>query len=175
MIRSLCIASTVGLALLLGSCLWKEPVFTEDFSKVDEGLEGVWFSKDGDDDPRDGSFAICMRIDEDRYLLHHPAREDDGIYYEARPLKRQGRTLLQLRILGTFEDGGVKPETARFVLLWVQPQADGSMVVRLPDGEDDLEKMTPAEFRKRLEDPAHDWEKFFGEGTAYRRISPRPE
>lgn len=72
------------LACSLTGCLFKEPVFTEDFSKVDGALGGVWVADDEHGDPRETEFAVCAPLDDDGYVLHHPAGGRDGIYYEAR-------------------------------------------------------------------------------------------
>jgi hypothetical protein len=103
-------------AFLLTSCFFKEPVFTEGFSKVNEALAGVWVAHGEKGDPRKNEFAVCVPIDTERYLLHYPAGEKGGFYYEARPLEIRGRTLLQLRTLATSATACQKrtPSATRF-------------------------------------------------------------
>ena len=60
-------------ACSLTGCLFKEPVFTEGFSNVDGALGGVWVADDEHGDPRETEFAVSAPLDEDRYVLHHPA------------------------------------------------------------------------------------------------------
>ena len=161
--------SMIGLTLLLSSCLYTKPVFTEDFTQIEESLTGVWVTEEKGD-PRTIQYAVCVPIDDDRYLLHHPARSQDSFYYEARTVKRRDRTLLQLRVLSTFKGGPPKPESKKFTLLWIQPQADGSLLMRPADGKSSLSRMTAAEARKILEDPSSDWDTLFGQADAYRRL-----
>src|ERR1022692_3285474 len=86
------------IASSLSGCLFKEPVYKEGFSKVDQSLGGVWAKEENDGDPRKMEFAVCAALDDDRYVLHHPTAEKGGIYYEARLLKIHDHTLLQLRV-----------------------------------------------------------------------------
>ena len=160
----------LALALLLSSCLYREPVFTEEFAKVDDRLTGVWVTHDKPGDPRTCQYAVCVPLDEDRYLLHHPARSQDSFYYEARPLKRRDRTLLQLRVLSTFKGGPPDLNSKRFTLLWVQKQGDGGVLVRAADGKGPLAGMTSIQAQEALEDLSSDWEAFFDQGRSYLRL-----
>ena len=162
----------VGLTSLLSSCLFKEPAFTENFAKTGDTLTGVWITEENGD-PRKSQYAVCVPIDESRYLLHHPARSEDSFYYEARPVKRRDRTLLQLRVLSTFKDGVPKPGSEIFTLLWIQTQEDGRLSVRAAGGDGGLSGLPPGEARKALEDPSSDWDKLFDEAREYRRLENR--
>jgi hypothetical protein len=154
-------------------CLFKEPVFTEGFSKADGGLGGVWVTDDQNGDPRKTEFAVCAPLDEDRYVLHHPAGGKDGIYYEARPVRIRGHNLLQLRILASFSDGLPKADAERYTLLWVERDAAGEgLWVRALGGEGVKDK-GPDAVHSLIEDPAGDWSKLFGDPTIFRRLKDR--
>jgi hypothetical protein len=159
-----------ALAGLLSGCLFKEPVFTEGFSKVDPALGGVWAADGENGDPRKMEFAVCAPLDDERYLLHSPASGKDGIYYEARPLKIRERTLLQLRVLASFSDGLPKADAERYTLVWIEREADGpALRVRALGGEAVKDKQ-PVAVRKLIEDPTSDWSKLFGEPMTFRRL-----
>lgn len=155
-------------ALLLTSCLFKEPVFTEGFSKVDEELAGVWVVDGENGDPRKTEFAVCVPLDAERYLLHYPAGEKGGFYYEARPLEIRGRTLLQLRTLATFSDGLPKADAGRHTLLWIDSDPSGFSVRAL--GGEGVKGKEPAAIRKLIEDSTGDWSQLFGDAMTFRRL-----
>ena len=155
-------------AFLLTSCLFKEPVFTEGFSKVDEELAGVWVADGENGDPRKNEFAVCVPLDAERYLLHYPAGEKGGFYYEARPLEIRGRTLLQLRTLATFSDGLPKADAERYTLLWIDSDSNG-FSVRALDGEG-VNGKGPEAIRKLIDDSSGDWSKLFGDPMTFSRL-----
>ena len=108
-----------ALAFSFTACLFKEPVFSDGFAKADASLAGVWATDGEDGDPRKIAFAVCASLDDERCILHHPAGEKDGLYYEARPLTVRGRSLLQLRVLASFADGLPSPDAERYTLIWI--------------------------------------------------------
>ncbi len=158
----------MGAVVFLASCHFDDAVFTEDLAKVDGSLSGIWITHEKAHDPRTAQFALCVPIDGDRCLLHHPARGSDSFYYEARPVNCRDRTLLQLRVLSTFKGGAPDPASKRFTLLWVERKAGDRLVVRAIDGKGSLSGISPAEARKALTDPTSDWEAFFDDGQEYR-------
>ena len=125
----------VGIAVLQSSCHFEAPVFTDNFAKADGSLNGVWLAQDEEGDPRSAQYAVCARIDAERYLLHHPARGSDSFYYEARPVKRRGRTLLQLRVLTTFKGGVPSVGSNLHTLLWIEQREGDRLHVRALDGK----------------------------------------
>ena len=159
-----------AFACLMSGCLFKAPVFTEGFSKVDPALGGVWAADGEDGDPRKTEFVVCLPLDGDRCILHHPSGGKDGIYYEARPLQVRDRSLLQLHILASFSDGLPKADAERYTLLWIEKDAAGQTIrIRtLSDGW--VKEKDPAAAKKSLEDPAGDWSKMFNEPTTFRRL-----
>ena len=157
------------LPLILSSCLFKDPVFTEGFSKTDDSLVGVWKVEEGADDPAKAELAACFKVDESNFMLHYPAREKDGMYFAAQPLKVNGRDLLQLRGLGTLENRPVKSgDEDVYTLVWIAKQADGSLKVRPLKG--DLGEKSPAEVRKMIEDKGAKWEEIFEDPQVFKRI-----
>lgn len=159
-----------AFACSMTGCLFKDPVFSEGFSKTDGGLGGVWASEGENGDPRKTEFAVCAPLDEDRYILHHPSGGKDGIYYEARPIQVRGRNVLQLRALISFGDGLPKADAERYTLLWIERDASGlGLRVRALGGEGVKDKGA-TEVRKLLEDPASDWTKLFGDPMTFRRL-----
>lgn len=160
----------LAFACSFTACLFKEPVFTAGFSKADAALGGVWATEGENGDPRKVEFAVFAPLDDERYLLSHPAATKDALYYEARPLKVRERSLLQLRVLATFGEGIPKPDEARYTLAWLE-KAEGAQSLRVRAlGGDGIKDKSPAEVKKLLEDPASDWSKFFGEATTFRRL-----
>ena len=89
--------SAVLLPILLASCLFKDPVFTDGFVKTDDSITGVWVMEEEDE----AELAACFKVDDSHYVLHYPAREKDGVYYSMQPLKVRDRDLLQVQALGT--------------------------------------------------------------------------
>ena len=155
------------------ACLFTEPVFTEGFAKVDASLGGVW-AMDGDEgDPRKMEFAVCAPLDDERYILHHPTREKDGIYYEARPLIIRDRMLMQLRILASFGSGIPKADVERYTLIWIEKDADGQKLRVRSLGGDGVKDKTPAQIRKALETQSTDWSKLFGEPAVFHLLKDR--
>lgn len=158
------------LSFSFAACHFKEPVFTEGFAKVDPALNGVWATDGTDGDPRKIEFAVCAPLDDALYLIHHPATDKGSIYYDARPIVVRGRTLLQLRVLATLNNGLPKADDARFTLVWIEKDADGKKIrVRSLEG-DALKDKGPADVRKELETLASDWGKLFGQATAFHRL-----
>lgn len=163
----------VALACSFTACLLKEPVFSEGFAKTDAALGGVW-AQDGDEgDPRKIEFAVCVPLDDGRYVLHYPTGEKSGMYFEARPLVIRDRTLLQLRVLATFSDGIPKPDAERYTLVWIEKEADGQKVRVRSLGGEGAKGKSPAEIRKALETQSTDWGKLFGEPAVFRRLKDR--
>jgi len=162
------------LALALGfsftACLFNEPIFKEGFSKTDAALAGVWAADARNGDPRKMEFAMCAPLDDDRYVLHHPAVEKDSIYYEARPLKIRDRNLLQLRVLATFSDGLPKSNAERYTLLWIEKDAVAETFRVRSLGGDGVKDKGPAQVREFLEKPESDWSTIFGEALSFRRL-----
>src|SRR3982750_2665811 len=108
------------LAVSLSSCLFKDPVFAQGFTKADAALGGIWASEGENGDPRKIEFAVCAPLDDERLLIHYPSAEKAGFYFEARALKIRDRSLLQLRVLASFNDGLPKPDAERYTLLWLE-------------------------------------------------------
>jgi len=157
------------LPLILSSCLFKDPVFTEGFAKTDDSLVGVWTVEEGADDPAKAELAACFKVDESNFMLHYPAREKDGMYFAAQPLKVNGHDLLQLRGLGTLENRPVKPgDKEVYTLVWIEKRPDGSLKIRPLKG--DLGQKPPAEVRKMIEDRGTKWEEIFVDPKVFKRI-----
>ena len=158
------------IACGLNACLFKEPVFKEGFAKIDPGLAGVWASEENDADPRKTEFAVCVPLDDDRVVLHHPSAEKDGIYYEARMMKIRDHRLLQLRGLASFKDGIFNGDTERYTLLWIEKNEDAPTIRVRSLSSDAAKEKGPAEVKRLLEDPTTDWSKLFGDSTVFRRL-----
>jgi len=157
----------------LTGCLFKEPVFEQGFSKIDPALNGVWASEGENGDPRKMEFAVCASLDDDRYILNHPSADKGSLFYEARLLKVQDRTLLQLKLLASFNDGIPKPDAERYTLSWIEKgPAESGLKVRSLSGES-IKGKNPAEVKRLLEDPATDWSKLFGEASVFRKLKDK--
>jgi hypothetical protein len=166
----------VLVAVLVSSltgCLFKEPVFEQGFSKIDPAVNGVWASEGENGDPRNMEFALCASLDDDRYVLNHPSAEKGSLFYEAQLLKVQGHTLLQLRLLASFNDGLPKADADRYTLLWIDkdPTEPGMRVRSL--GADGVKDKGPAEVKRLLEAPGTDWNSLFGEALIFRRLKDK--
>jgi hypothetical protein len=160
-----------ALACSFTACLFKEPVFTEGFAKTDATLGGVWVMEgEGGEAPKSES-AMCVPLDDGRYILHYPTNERNGLYYEARPLRLRERTLLQLRVLASSSDGLPPADAERYTLLWIEK--DGEKVRVRALGHDRVKNKGPADIRKELEAPASDWGKLFGEAVVFHRLKDR--
>lgn len=158
-----------ALLCSMTACLFKEPVFQTGFLKLDPKLAGIWVSEGKDNDPRNMEFAVSLPLDEERCILHSPALDKGGNYYEARMLKIKDRILLQLRWLGSFGEG-VKHDTETYTVLWLDGDLGGpSVKVRALDG-DRLKGQSPAQVKATLEGPGEDWSKIFGAPVDYRRL-----
>lgn len=157
----------------LTGCLFKEAVFDQGFSKVDPALNGVWASEGEGGDPRKIEFAVCAALDDDRYVLNHPSAEKGSIFYEARLLKVRDHTLLQLRLLASFNEGLPNVDAERYTLLWIEKDPAGSgMKVRALGGEGVKEKGS-AEVKRLLEDAATDWNSLFGDAMVFKRLKDK--
>ena len=163
----------VAFACLFTACLFKEPIFTEGFAKTDATLSGIWATDGEDGDPRKIEFVMCAALDDDRYVLNHPAGEKGGLYYEARPVTIGKRTVLQLRVLAFFSDGLPKPDAERYTLVWIEREPDGQKLSVRSLGGDGVKEKSPAQIRKNLEAPATDWSKLFGEAAVFHRLKDR--
>jgi hypothetical protein len=155
------------------ACLFKEPVFTEGFTRTDAALGGVWATEPEEGDPRKIEFAVCAPLDDGRYILHHPSGGKDGLYYEAMPLAVRERTLLQLRLLASFSDGLPNAEVARYTLVWIEKEADGKKIRVRSLGGDGVKDKTPEAIRKALQTQSTDWGKFFGDAAVFHRLKDR--
>ena len=159
-----------ALVSSLTGCLFQQPVFEQGFSKIDPALNGVWASEGENGDPRKMEFAVCASLDDDRYILNHPSAEKGSLFYEARLLKVQDRTLLQLRLLASFNDGIPKADAERYTLSWIEKgPAESGLKVRSLNGES-IKGKKPAEVKRLLEDPATDWNSLFGEASIFRKL-----
>ena len=160
-----------ALACSFTACLFKEPVFTEGFAKADAALGGVWVMEgEGGDAPKSES-AVCVPLDDGRYILHYPTNEKNGLYYEARPLQLRERTLLQLRVLASTSDGLPKADEERYTLLWIEK--DGEKVRVRALGHDRVKNKGPADIRQELETLSSDWGKLFGKPAVFHRLKNR--
>ena len=158
-----------ALAIGLSACLFKEPVFTSGFGKVDASLAGVWMAEGEDGDPRERQFAVVTVIG-DAYLLHYPVNDKGAIYYEARPVKAGERELLQVRVAASFEDGIPGKDVPIYNILWLKKDAaaDSFSVRTLKHEGPQTESAAAA--KKALEDKGGDWEKLFGEAVVFKRL-----
>jgi len=162
-----------ALACTFSACLLKEPVFSDGFAKADASLGGVWASDGEDGDSRKIEFAVCAPLDDTHYVLHHPAGEKGGLYYEARPLTVRGHALLQVRVIASFADGLPKADSERYTLLWIASEDGGEKLsVRTLNG-DRVKEKSPAQIRKELEADGTDWGKLFGEPAVFHRLKDR--
>ena len=160
----------VVLPLLLASCLFKEPVFTEGFARTDDSITGAWVMEEEMSDMAKADLAACFKVDDSHYVLHYPAREKDGIYYSMQPLKVRDRDLLQVQALGTLKGRPVRPgDNEVYTLIWIEKVAPGKLNVRPLNGK--MEKTVPADLRKMLEDPGSNWNELFVEPKVFKRIS----
>ena len=163
--------AAIFVPLILSSCLFKDPVFTEGFAKTDDGIVGVWKIEQDANTDLEAELAACFKVDESNYMLHYPANKKDGIYFAAQPLKVNGRDLLQLRGLGTLVNRPVKPgDKEVYTLVWIEKLADGSFKVRPLKG--DLGQKTPAEVRALIENKETKWEETFADPEVFKRIQP---
>jgi len=163
----------VVLACSFSACLLKEPVFTEGFAKADSTLGGVWAGDGDESDPRKLELALCAPLDDTRYVIHYPAMEKDGVYYEARPVVIRDRTVLQLRALASFSDGIPKTDVERYTLAWIE-KVDGGKKLRVRCLlEASVKGRTAAQIRAALEAESADWGKLFGEPAVFRRMKDR--
>ena len=162
-----------ALACSFSACLFKEAVFTEGFAKTDASLGGVWATDGEDGDARKIEFAVCAPLDDGRYVLHYPSGGKDGLYFEARPLLIRERSILQLRVLATFNDGLPNADAERYTLLWIEKEADGKKLRVRSLGGDGVKDKGPTAIRKLLEDASSDWGKLFGEPAAFHRLKDR--
>jgi hypothetical protein len=158
------------LACSFGACAFKEPIFSEGFLKVDASLGGVWVTEETAGDPRKMEFAVCAPIDDGRYVIHYPAGEKGGIYYEGRLLTVRDRTLMQLRMLASLKDGLPKADAERYTLAWIEKDPAGHSLRLRTLGGDDLKGKGPAEVRELLEKPSGDWGKLFGDPVVFRHL-----
>ncbi len=150
------------LPLVLSACLFKDPVFTTGFVKTDDSITGVWVAEDE---------AACFKVDDNKYVLHYPARAKDAIYYAMQPLKVRDRDVLQVQALGTLKGRPVKPgqDNEACTLIWIEEKEAGKLTVRPLNGK--MEKKGPAEVKRLLEDPGTNWDKLFVEAKVFKRIS----
>jgi len=164
------ILATIALAGSLSACLFKQPVYTEGFVKMDPGLGGVWATQDEDGDLRKTGFAVCAPLDEDRSVLHWIEYGKEGVYYEGRMLKVRDHHLLQLRMLATFDEGLAKADDERYTVLWLEGDLKGPAIKVFALDHERMEGKGPAEVKRLLESPSEDWKGLFGEGMIYRRM-----
>lgn len=157
------------LTLSLTSCLFKEAVFTTGFIKIDPALPGVWMAEGENKDPREREFAVLAGIGDDAYMLHYPTGEKNGSYFEARPLKVNGRDLWQLRLAASFDDGIPKPGTPTYTVIWVEKTGENQLSIRSLKNEGG-HTSGPAAARKALEDKSSDWNQLFGEKQTFVRL-----
>lgn len=161
---------TLVVACSLCACLFKQPVFTEGFVKIEPGFGGVWAAEGANGDLRKMEFAVCAPLDEDRCVLHSPAGAKDGIYYEARMLRVRDHNLLQLRLLASFNDGLPKADADPYTVLWLDGDLKGPAIrVQALNGKI-LEGKGPSDVKQLLESASEDWGRLFGEATIYRRL-----
>jgi hypothetical protein len=161
------------LACSFTACLLKEPVFTEGFAKADATIGGVWAGDGDDSDPRKIELALCAPLDDTRFVIHYPAMDKGGIYYEARPVVIRDRTVLQLRALATLNDGIPKAGSEIYTLIWIEKE-DAGKKLRIRALSDAAVKNKPvAEIRKTLESASTDWTTLFGEAVVFHRLKDR--
>jgi len=115
-------------ALLLSSCIFKEPVFRQGFTPAPKSWPGVW-TTDGTD-PRTGEYALLAPLNDGSYLLTQPANSAGAFYYQCTHLRIRGRHLLQLQVLASFKGGLPKGGVGSWTLVWVTPLLDGRLSVR---------------------------------------------
>lgn len=162
-----------GLVVLsLSACLFKEPIFTEGFTKLDPAVAGVWTAEGDDNDPREREFAVVAPIGTEAYMLHYPAGEKDGFYFEARPLKVRDREVWQLRQVAAFREGAPTAEALTYTLIWPEAAGEGKVSIRSVRTEGPQTE-GPAALKKALEDPKGDWNELFGEAKVFTRLKDK--
>ncbi len=118
-------------------------------------------------------FSVCAALDNDRYVLNHPSAEKGSLFYEARMVKVEDRILLQLRLLASFNDGIPKADDERYTLLRIEKgPVESGLKIRSLGGEGVKEKGS-AKVKRLLEEPATDWNKFFGEASVFRKLKDK--
>ena len=165
-IRAFCLS----LLVLLASCLFKEPVFTSGFSKIDGSLTGLWQIQEGDNSGK-ADTAVCLPLDDERYLLHYPANDEKGgMYHELRPLRLRDRDVLQVRSLGTVKGEAPDANDEKYTVVWLEKKSATEMNVRALKGAG-AERRGAAATRRLLEDPAADWQNLFGDAVIFKRLN----
>ena len=163
----------VVLACSLSACLFKQPVYTEGFVKLDPALGGVWAAEGKNGDLRKMEFAVCAPLDGDRCVLHSPAADKGGLYYEARMVKVRERNLLQLRLLASFNDGLPKADADPYTLVWLDGDLKGPSIKVFALNGKAVEGKGPDEVKQMLESASQDWAALFGDPTIYRRLEDK--
>lgn len=155
----------------LTSCLFKEPVFTSGFSKVDGKLAGVWMCESENHDPRERQYAVVAQVG-DALMIHYPVNEKGGCYFEARPLQVRGRTLLQARCVATYDDGLPRADQPVYTVLWVEQTGADALTIRSLANEGP-QTASPEAARKALEAKEGDWTSLFGEAVVFTRLADK--
>jgi len=169
--KNIRIAVAALLSLSLSSCLFKEPVFKEGFTKPDATLTGVWMVESENHDPRERSYAVVAQVG-DALMIHYPVNEKGGTYMEARSLKVRERDLLQIRAVASFEDGLPAVGNAVYTVAWVEKTNAETLSIRVLSQEGD-QTAGPAQAKKVLEDKGSDWNKLFGEAQVFTRLKDK--
>jgi len=109
-LRAVLPATVAALALFLAACTYDAPLETGSTIPIDPAVLGTWQAVDpGNDEPET---MVILPFSPHEYLVHYPARSEDGMYFRAYPIKVAGVACVQLELLGTLK--GRETGRARF-------------------------------------------------------------
>lgn len=157
----------VLLAVVLGGCVFDQPVLTSGLSAPQSSWAGLWKNKP----ERDGdSCALLVPLGGKKWLLEYPRGTSDSWLFEVSAATCRGRTLLQLRTLCDNDGKLSSPGGKNYTVVWVEPRSDGSMNVRTLDMQAVTKKgLTAQGLRRFLFEKESDWSEVFSAEKIFRR------
>jgi hypothetical protein len=112
----------LGLMMLLASCVFESPFETTAKVPVDQIFLGRW-EEVSSNEKLAVNHMLVLQHSENEYLVQYPEGEK-AMYFRAFAVDLAGQRFIQIQLIGTADDGPVKPENRKYHLLKVAMNKD---------------------------------------------------
>jgi len=105
------------LVLVVTGCVYEVPLVEEKSVPIDESVLGLWqeVPKEGETADPDQKMLV-LKYSDTQYAVHYPTGKD-GMYFRAYPIKIDGRTYVQIQLIGTKDSACIDKKDRKYHVL----------------------------------------------------------